>query len=358
MASSYTGSRSGSIVLKDEESSLTYTITVSQGTFGPDISLTTLIPTNNNGEWTGYGSARFDGKTIDGNTIQVSGVQYFQGIGTHADSRMVFDLSGGGYTTFYGKVGRSDDADNGSDLGKVMFKIKTDGSEVWASVVHGNTTGAQSFSINVSGKSTLELIVDKYSDENYYDHANWIDVYLSGGGTPCTNAAPTGVTASPSSHGSGGGNTTLTANCSPGSTVLWSTGHTGSAVTLFTGSTTTYTAKCTSGTCPESSPVAVAVTVGTSGCGVLTHDLVLGYWTVTGHPLVAKYFNGSWWLVQKINDNPEQFLVRGSEMLTRGDVTMPGGNYSGLVGCFAYTYSDYGGLQPPSSVIFETPGGV
>lgn len=350
--------KSENITLREVGGSYTETITISQSPniSTPVTSLTTLTPGNNSSEWSGYASARFDSKTIDGNTIQVSGVPYYQGIGTHADSRMVFNLSGGGYTTFYGKAGRSDDADNGSDLGKVQFSIKTDGSTVWTSGVHGNTTGAESFSVNVNGKSTLELLVNQYSDGIYFDHANWIDVYLSGGGTPCSNASPAGVSASPASHGPGGGNTTLTASCSSGATVQWSTGHTGNSVTVFTGSTTTYTAKCVSGSCTESSPVAVTVTVGT-GCSALSNDLTLGYWTVTGHPLVAKYFHGNWWLVQKINNSPEQFLVRGSEMLTRGDVTMPGGSYSHLVNCFAYTYSDYGGLQTPSSVTFPTPPG-
>lgn len=358
-AGSTSSARSGNVVLKDLGSSLTKTITINQaGTATPiTTSLTTLTPTNSSSEWSGFGSTRFDSKSIDGNTMQVSGTQYYQGIGTHANSRIVYNLSGGSYSTFTGLVGRDDEADNDWDGGKVVFSIKTDGLTVWTSSVHGNTSGAQAFSINVSGKSTLELIVDKHNDENYGDHANWMNVYLSGGGTPCTNPAPTGVSASPSSHGSGGGNTTLTANCSSGTTVQWSSGHTGSPVIVHTGFTTTYTAKCVSSSCTESVPVAVTVTVGGGGCGALTNDLVMGYWTVTGHPLVAKYFHGSWWLVQKINSSPEQFLVRGSEMLTRGDVTLTDNSYSGLVSCFAYTYSDYGGLQPPSSVTFSTPTG-
>lgn len=352
--------RTGQIIIQEVGGGLSKTITINQS--GTDLSgitsLLTLTPTNSSSEWTGYGSTRFDGKSIDGNTMQVSGVQYYQGIGTHADSRMVFNLSGGSYTTFYGKVGRDDDADNGSDLGKVQFSIKTDGSAVWNSGVHGNTTGAESFSINVTGKNTLELLLNQSGDGIYYDHANWMDVYLSGGsGTPCTHAAPTGVSASPSSHGAGGGSSTLSASCPTGTTVRWSHGlGNGSPKVTPVNTTTTYTAQCVSVDCTDSSPVAVTVTVGT-GCGTLTNDLVVGYWTVTGHPLVAKQFHGTWWLVQKINNSPEQFLVRGSEMLTRGDVTLTNSSYPGLVGCFAYTYSDYGGLQPPSSVTFPTPSG-
>jgi len=360
--SSNTGSiaREGYIIFTEVGGGISKQLKVTQnGISTPSTSLPTLSPANGSSEWSGYGSTRFDSKSIDGNTMQVSGVSYYQGIGTHANSRMVYNLSGGGYTTFYGKVGRDDEADNGSDLGKIQFSIKTDGSTVWTSGVHGNTTGAESFSVNVAGKSTLELIADKYNDENYYDHANWMDVYLSGGGgTPCTNTAPTGISASPTSHNSGGGNTTLSASCSSGATVQWNTGHTGNSVTVFTGSTTTYTAKCVSGSCSESSPVSVTVTVSSSGsCSAITNDLVMGYWTVTGHALVAKYFHGSWWLVQKINNSPEQFVVRASEMLTRSDVNLTNSTYATVVSCFAYTYSDYGGLYSPNSTQFPTPSG-
>lgn len=348
--------RSGNIIISEIGGGLSTTITINQDGTGSSTSLPTLTPINSSSEWSGFGSTRFDGKSIDGNTMQVSGTPYYQGIGTHANSRIVYNLGGGGYSTFTGLVGRDDESDNGWDGGKVVFSVKTDGSTVWTSNVHGNTSGVQSFSINVAGKSTLELIVDKYNDEHYGDHANWMDVYLSGGGgSSCSNAAPTDVSASPFSHGPGGGNTTLTASCSSGATVQWSTGDTGNSVTVFTGSTTTYTAKCVSGSCTESSPISVTVTVG--GCSGLTNDLVMGYWTVTGHALVAKQFHGSWWLVQKINNSPEQFLVRGSEMLTRGDVSLTNGTYSTMVSCFAYTYSNYGGLQPPSSVTFPTPSG-
>jgi hypothetical protein len=83
----------------------------------------------------------------------------------------------------------------------------------------------------------------------------------------------------------------------------------------------------------------------------------MGTWNVTGHQLVAKYYHNQWWLVQRIASNPEKFLVRGSEMLTRGDVTLTNGSYSSLVGCFAWTYSAYGGLGTPNSTQFPTPSG-
>lgn len=354
--------RIGYVELKEIGGSVIKTITVNQagigGGSGPT-SLTTLSPTNSSSEWSGYGTTRFNGKSIDGNTMQVSGGQYNQGIGTHANSRVVYHL-GGSYNTFTGLVGRDDEADNSWDGGKVVFSVKLDGSTVWTSAVHGNTTNAEPFNINVSGKNTLELIVDKHTDENYGDHANWMNVYLSGSGGGCSHAAPTAISATPVSYG--GGNTTLSATCESNKTVQWSNSlGSGSPKTVYVSSTTTYTAKCVASGCSDSPQVSVTVHVPTSppsgGCSAISNDLVMGTWAVTGHPLVAKQFHGQWWLVQRINNNPESFLVRGSEMLTRGDVNLSNSTYSNLVSCFAYTYSSYGGLQPPSSSSFPTPSG-
>jgi hypothetical protein len=342
---------------------ITRNFLVTQSSGSISTSLTTLTPTNGSGEWSPWGGSQFNGKNYSSNTMQVSGVQYSQGIGTHANSRIVYNLSGGSYTTFTGLVGRDDQADNEWDSGKVVFSIKTDGSTVWTSSVHGNTTNAQSFSVNVAGKSTLELLVSESSDGVSYDHANWMNVYLSGsGGSSCTNAAPTAVAASPSSFSSGGGTTNLSANCPSGTTVQWSGSvGTGSPKSVSVTTTTTYTAKCVSAGCGDSPTVPVTVTVSSSppatGCSALSNNLVMGTWTVTGHQLVAKQFHGQWWLVQRINTSPETFLVRGSNMLTRSDVSLTSGAYSGLTDCFAWKNSNFGGLQVPSSSEFATPSG-
>lgn len=358
-------SRSGNIVLQEVGGGTTKILTVTQsGTGGgcSNTSLTTLTPTNSSSEWTPWSSAKFNGQSINGTTMQVSGVQYSQGIGIHANSRIVYNL-GGAYTTFTGLVGRDDGADNDWDGGKVVFSVKTDGVTVWSSSVHGNTSGAESFSIPVSGKNTLELIVDKHTDENYGDHANWMNVNLScGSGGGCTNAAPTGVSASPPSFYLGGGSTTLSASCASGSTVQWSGSvGSGSPKTVSVSTTTTYTAKCVSASCGDSPTVSVTVPVSSNppptGCSTITNNLVMGTWSVTGHELVAKQFHGQWWLVQRINNSPETFLVRGSSMLTRGDVILNNSSYSSMVNCFAWTYSNYGGLAVPSSSEFATPAG-
>jgi Secretion system C-terminal sorting domain len=83
----------------------------------------------------------------------------------------------------------------------------------------------------------------------------------------------------------------------------------------------------------------------------------MGTWNVTGNQLVARNFNGSFWLTQRATAYPEQFAVRGSEMLQRGDVVLTNPTYGSLVGCFAYQYSQFQGLGTPNSNTFPLPIG-
>lgn len=288
----------------------------------------------------------------------VGGYTTQNGIGTHANSTIKYNL-GGQYSTFSGSVGRDDEADNcGCGTMKVQFIIKADGATLFTSSLLGTTDARQAFSVNVSGKNNLELIVNDGGDNFYGDHADWLDAILYCGTPPtCTTAppTPTGVTSSPSSISSGG-SSTLSATCSTGS-VVWNTGVTANSITVFPTVTTNYNAKCVSGTCPASNTVSVGVTVSTGACSAVSNGLVMGTWQVNGQQLVARFFNGQYWLTQRAGTNPDVFVVRGSGMLQRSDVTLINSAYYNLVGCFGWTYSDYGSLQNPSSTTFPTPSG-
>jgi hypothetical protein len=169
----------------------------------------------------------------------------------------------------------------------------------------------------------------------------------------CSNppVAPINLSANPGNINSGG-SSTLSVTC-PIGTPKWSTGSTSTSISVSPPATTTYNVYCEAAGCNDSPSETITVQVGP--CSDISHNLVMGTWTVTGHQLVAKNYNGQWWLVQRINSNPEQFLVRGSEMLTRSDVNLTNSNYANRVGCFAWQYSAYGGLATPSTSVFQTP---
>ncbi len=140
-------------------------------------------------------------------------------------------------------------------------------------------------------------------------------------------------------------------------TVLWSTGATGNTLVVSPTVTTTYSAKCIASTCPESTPVPTTVSIINSSCPGIYDGLVMGTWSVTNHQLVAKYFHGQYWLVQRASTNPEVFVVRGSTMLQRTDVNLSNSSYYNMVNCFGWQYSDWGGLGNPPQSTFPTPSG-
>jgi hypothetical protein len=347
---STSGARSGSVILQEVGGGLSKTINIYQNVSGSsNTSLLTLSPT----------SGSFNTNVSnDMNTMQIGGVQYFQGLGVHADRTITYNL-GSQYSTFFGKVGRDDEADNVYDSGKVQFVIKADGAVIWTSQVHGNNTSAEAFNVNVSGKNNLELIVNQLEDMNF-DHADWVDLYLttSGGGGCSTPTNPSNVSASASSITSGQ-STTLSATCSVG-TITWSTGQTGASVSVSPTANTTYQVSCVNGSC-QSGTVPVSITVIPSGgggaCSAVSNNLTMGTWTVTGQPLVARYFHGQYWLTQKVSSSPDEFVVRGAAMLQRSDVSLSNSAYYNLINCFSWIYSDYGNLQVPNSSTFPTPAG-
>ncbi len=245
-------------------------------------NLSSLTPTNPAGEWQGYGTMR-NNLNISGQTIMVGGYQTSNGIGTHANSRLVYNL-GGQYNTFSGSVGRDDAADNcGCGTQKIQFIIKADGNTLFTSNMLGTADGRQAFSVNVAGRSNVELIANDGGDSIYGDHADWLDATLYCGSAPtCTTAptAPTNVTSSPQTINSGS-SSTLSATCATG-VVVWNTGTTANSISVSPTVSTNYNARCVNGACPASTTVNVGVIVSTGACSVITNNLVIGTWNVNG----------------------------------------------------------------------------
>lgn len=101
------------------------------------------------------------------------GSRHFRrGLGTHADSRIVYDI-GGGYRRFQCWVG-ADGASNAS----VTFEVWADGKKQWGSGLMRKQTPAQQVDLDVTGVKTLELVVGDGGDGVTSDHANWAEAKL------------------------------------------------------------------------------------------------------------------------------------------------------------------------------------
>ncbi|MEM7011689.1 MAG: DUF1588 domain-containing protein, partial [Verrucomicrobiota bacterium] len=109
-----------------------------------------------------------------GGKIRVGGRSYERGLGTHADSKLVFRL-GGEFATFNVIAGPDD-----SQHGQIEMKILVDGEEKWSS---GPTRSHEDknrrrMMISVKDAQTLTLIVDQADGNIGGDHASWANAYL------------------------------------------------------------------------------------------------------------------------------------------------------------------------------------
>jgi hypothetical protein len=116
-------------------------------------------------------------KSVEGNPLSVGGKSHAQGLGTHANSKLVYNLDGH-YERFDVLIGVDDEM---RSFGKssVIFKVLGDDQELFASGVMRNDTPPRRVSIPVSGVGELSLVVTDAGDGISGDHADWIEPTLS-----------------------------------------------------------------------------------------------------------------------------------------------------------------------------------
>ncbi|QOS79680.1 NPCBM/NEW2 domain-containing protein [Paenibacillus sp. JNUCC31] len=122
---------------------------------------------------TGWGTIQKD-RNADGNTLKLNDKTYTKGLGTHANSEIVYKLDGK-YTSFTALVGV--DGDVGS-VGTVEFQVVVDNQVVFSSGVMNRNTAAKEVNVNLSGKNELKLKVTDSGDGINSDHADWVNARL------------------------------------------------------------------------------------------------------------------------------------------------------------------------------------
>jgi hypothetical protein len=104
----------------------------------------------------------------------VAGREFSRGLGTHANGRILYDLSGHQFRTFCCLVGRDAHAVDG----KVVFQVKLDGKIVFDSGPMTKDTAAKVVEVNVANAAELELLTLDGGDGNSGDHGDWADAKL------------------------------------------------------------------------------------------------------------------------------------------------------------------------------------
>jgi hypothetical protein len=122
-----------------------------------------------------YGSLELD-RSAQGQTLKIGDREFARGLGTHANSRVIYDLSGHG-ARFEAWVG-VDAEMSGYKEPSVVFQVLGDGKTLFDSGVMRLDTPAKQVSVDVRGVKELVLVVTDAGDGINCDHADWADAML------------------------------------------------------------------------------------------------------------------------------------------------------------------------------------
>ena len=122
---------------------------------------------------TGYGSVKAN-RSINNHPLSLQGRVYEQGVGTHADSRMIVSLGKRGIR-FTSLAGVDDKA---SSKGSVVFRITADGKVVYTSPLMRKGDKPEKININLKGVDRLILEALSGNDGINSDHADWVNAFF------------------------------------------------------------------------------------------------------------------------------------------------------------------------------------
>ena len=194
------------VVEEDDRQGVVYLSVI--GGSQPKANACGLNPSNDAGQWTGWGGPlNFDNATIgEGaatrNHIVIGGTYFERGIGAHAIGTFVYDLTGDNYLKFEAYVGMSDEKDPGDcgHGGSSDFIFSIDGKQVTKTDTLTGTDGGENvdalkveFDIPSNAKE-LSIVMGDGGDGNGCDHSAIGDAKLLTGqalAVEPTNKLPT-----------------------------------------------------------------------------------------------------------------------------------------------------------------------
>ena len=117
-------------------------------------------------------------KSVSGREIVLNGKKYRKGLGTHADSELVYSLKGK-WKRFQATIGINDCAGKGRvGRASAVFELVGDGQKLYSSGrMFGRGTPKQ-VNVNIEGVKTLKLITKNSGDGKVADHTDWAEARL------------------------------------------------------------------------------------------------------------------------------------------------------------------------------------
>ncbi|HEX8536702.1 MAG TPA: NPCBM/NEW2 domain-containing protein, partial [Cystobacter sp.] len=154
----------------------------------------------------------------DGRTLTLNGITYAKGLGVNAGAEVDFNLDNR-CSTFTADIGVDDEV---GSKGSVVFQVWGDNALLFDSGTMNGVTATRSLNLNLTGRSTLKLVVTDAGDGDNYDHADWANARITCGTSATYEAEAIGNTVT------GGAAAASCASCSGGQKV----GYLGNGGTL------------------------------------------------------------------------------------------------------------------------------
>ncbi|PFV39489.1 NPCBM/NEW2 domain-containing protein [Bacillus cereus] len=117
-----------------------------------------------------FGTVNKD-KSVIGNLLKLNNETYSKGIGTHANSEIVYLLNKQ-CDTFTADIGIDDEITN-SGNGSVIFQVYGDGNKIFDSGIMNPLSATKHINVSVQGIHLLKLVVTDAGDGINSDHADW-----------------------------------------------------------------------------------------------------------------------------------------------------------------------------------------
>lgn len=118
----------------------------------------------------GYGTLQKN-RSVWEKPMTIGGKHYLRGLGTHAPSRIVYNLEGK-YRRFQAWAGA-----DAATAPTITFEVRLDGVRKWGTGLMTRDKPAARVDLDVTGVKTLELVVGD-AGNNGADHADWADAML------------------------------------------------------------------------------------------------------------------------------------------------------------------------------------
>jgi len=113
--------------------------------------------------------------SVEGNALSVAGQSFDKGVGTHSVSKMMIYL-GGKAASFHALVGVDDESGDGATI---EFFVLGDKNVLWQSGIMKKGEKPKELNVKLKGIEKLALYVSDGGDYNYFDHADWLDAWIS-----------------------------------------------------------------------------------------------------------------------------------------------------------------------------------